>query len=311
MSFEHDAFISYAHLDNEPLLKEQQGWVTVFDQALTHLLGGFLGKKVKVWRDPKIAGNDDFSEEIVSKFPQVAVLVSILSPRYVQSEWCTREITRFCEAAEQNHGLTVGDKYRIFKVMKNPVGKDAALPEPVREVLEKMLGYKFYELNEKNNNLETFDPLFGERPREEFLALVLKLAWEMSQTIEKLSGVAAAKAKPLVYLADCARDRRETRNTIEAELKRLGYTVLPERDLPREEANTNVRGEREASDVSRSADHSPSVVLNLLAKRLPAQRVRPFPDYSFGRNCNVRGAAPAASIPVAQPPAVVVVSQSM
>src|SRR5258706_3088857 len=35
-------------------------------------------------------------------------------------------------------------------------------------------------------------------------------------------------------------------------------------------------------------------------------------DYSFGRNFNVRGAAPAASTPAAQPPAVVVVaSQSM
>ena len=31
---ERDIFISYAHLDNEALTQEEQGWVSAFDNAL-------------------------------------------------------------------------------------------------------------------------------------------------------------------------------------------------------------------------------------------------------------------------------------
>jgi hypothetical protein len=39
-------------------------------------------------RDERLRGNDIFANEIVVKqFPQTAALVSILSPRYLESEW--------------------------------------------------------------------------------------------------------------------------------------------------------------------------------------------------------------------------------
>ena len=39
--------------------------------------------------------------EIVAQFPKTAMLVSIISPRYIESEWCTREVSEFCKSAEQ------------------------------------------------------------------------------------------------------------------------------------------------------------------------------------------------------------------
>ena len=50
-----------------------------------------------------------------------AVLVSVLSSRYLESEWCTREAREFCEDAQLSGGLTVGNGLRVFKVIKTPV----------------------------------------------------------------------------------------------------------------------------------------------------------------------------------------------
>jgi len=236
MSFEHDAFISYTHLDNEPLLPtESDGWVTIFEQALTQLLSQFEGRKVKVWRDAKLKKNDVFSDEILGKLANAAVLISVLSPRYLQSEWCEREITRFYESAKEKYGVVTGNKCRIIKVIKTPMAKDANLPSPVGDVLQQMLGYEFFD-DDKPDTLVMFDPAFGDQPRQKFLARVLEVVRDVKEVLDKLAGVLpATTGKPAVYLAECTRDRREARGTIEAELKRLGYTVLPDRELPQQD----------------------------------------------------------------------------
>src|ERR1700744_48293 len=107
MHFEKDLFISYAHIDNLPLPPDQQGWISRFHASLEALLSMRLGQKAEIWRDSKLAGNDIFGDEIISQFPKTAVLLSVLSPRYLESEWCTREIQEFCKAAEQCAGLSI------------------------------------------------------------------------------------------------------------------------------------------------------------------------------------------------------------
>src|SRR5882724_2526739 len=95
MSFEKHLFISYAHIDNEPLTPEQQGWVSRFHASLRALLSMRLGRPAEIWRDDKLKGTDIFGDEIVSQFPKTAMLISVLTPRYVESEWCTKEIQKF------------------------------------------------------------------------------------------------------------------------------------------------------------------------------------------------------------------------
>src|SRR5215831_17460384 len=116
--FENDIFISYAHIDNQPLMEGHQGWVSTFHQALAIRLQQLLGGEPKIWRDPHLKGHEYFSDTIVIQLPHVAVLVLILSPPYVCSEWCVRELREFCQHAEQTGGLRLGDKARIFKVVK-------------------------------------------------------------------------------------------------------------------------------------------------------------------------------------------------
>ena len=62
MSFAQNLFISYAHIDNEPLTPGEKGWVTRFHTSLKALLSMRMGTEVQIWRDEKLQGNDVFSD---------------------------------------------------------------------------------------------------------------------------------------------------------------------------------------------------------------------------------------------------------
>jgi hypothetical protein len=115
VTFEEEAFISYAHLDDQSLIEGKQGWVSNFHRVLQIRVGQFLGKEPHIWRDPKLQGNDFFADTLVERLRKVAALVAVLSPRYVKSEWTLRELTEFWRAAELSTGIRIGDKARVFK----------------------------------------------------------------------------------------------------------------------------------------------------------------------------------------------------
>ena len=238
MRFAKDLFISYAHLDNKPLTPEQQGWISRFHATLEALLSMRLGQTAKIWRDDKLQGNDVFAKEIVEQFGQTAVLVSVLTPRYLNSDWCTREVREFCERAEQSGGVVVDNQARVFKVLKTPVDTQESLPA----VLKDVLGYEFFTL-EDGAPLE-LDPAYGEKFAQDYNRKVGKLAWDVAQLLKKLATDTGARgpdpqatAKATVYLAECSHDRKETREILEGDLRRHGYTVLPEQQLPRDEVD--------------------------------------------------------------------------
>ena len=250
MKFERQIFISYAHLDNQPLSADQSGWVSLFHGTLQTLISQRLGAAVDIWRDDKLRGNDVFSDEILGQLAGTALFVSVLTPRYLKSEWCAREIRAFCERAEAAQALVVENKARVVKVLKLPLDRDrdgeAALPAAVGQ----LLGYEFYEFDEDRTPRE-LDPAYGDKPRQAFLRKANKLAWDLAAQLETLSALAAAagpaagagaapaavsaSARPAVFLAECSRDRREARERIEAELACCGYTVLPDQRLPDDE----------------------------------------------------------------------------
>src|SRR5215467_7419774 len=83
MRFGKHVFISFAHMDNQSA-SASPGWVTHFHASLDRILSTRLGRKAEIWRDEKLRGNDVFADEIVNQLPDAAVLVSVVSPRYVR-----------------------------------------------------------------------------------------------------------------------------------------------------------------------------------------------------------------------------------
>ena len=45
MKFEKDIFISYAHIDDEPLVESQNGWITEFHRVLAIRLSQLMGRR--------------------------------------------------------------------------------------------------------------------------------------------------------------------------------------------------------------------------------------------------------------------------
>ena len=237
-TYNKDLFISYAHIDNQPLTAGEEGWITRFHASLEALLSMKLARSAKIWRDDKLQGNDVFADEIVDQFAQTAVLVSVLTPRYLKSGWCTKEVAEFCKSTEQRGGMVIENKARIFKVVKTPVGTQESLPS----VMKDALGYDFFTY--KDEAPVELDVVYGKSYGEAYNLKVNHLAWHISQLLEKLetdtrdsAQDAQVSAKATVYLAECSRDLKETRGFLEGDLQRHGYTILPDRQLPRDEAD--------------------------------------------------------------------------
>jgi hypothetical protein len=242
MEFQRHVFISYAHIDNVPLSAEQQGWISRFHNTLSAMLSMRMGRKAEIWRDSKLQGNDIFADEIIQQFPKTELLVSVLTPRYAESEWCTREVKEFCKSAESTGGLVVDNKSRVLKVIKLPIDSEDPLPPVMRQAL----GYLFYELDEQQTPLE-LDPAYGEEFTRKYNLKLAKLAYDIAQLVKKIETPAAATVaqpqeapvtapfKPAIYLAECSFDRRDAREALESELRLHGYPVLPDIQLPKTE----------------------------------------------------------------------------
>ena len=229
MTFQNDVFISYAHLDNQPLTAGAQGWVSDFHEALCKRLGEVWGKAPRVWRDPKLQGNDIFAAELAGRYEDAAVLVSVITPRYVESDWCQRELAGFWEAAEHSGGAVLGSKARVFKVVKTPVERER-IPAPVQP----LLGYEFYRLQPGSGRPLEFNKVYGSDAERDFWVRLNDLAYDVADLLKLLepSGTPPAAARPTAYLAATTSAQQPQHDALRRELLRRGYGVLPDFELP-------------------------------------------------------------------------------
>ncbi|MCP5102194.1 MAG: toll/interleukin-1 receptor domain-containing protein, partial [bacterium] len=232
MLFERDIFISYAHIDNEPLKEGDKGWVAAFHRALEVRLAQLIGEKPQIWRDQKLQGNDFFGDEIVQQFPKTAIMISILSPRYIKSEWCTKEVKEFWKTAESSVGTKIGNKSRIFKLIKTAVPYEA---HP-REIAD-TLGYEFYITDPETGRTKELDQKISGELEQVYWGRLDDIAHDICDLLEKVKQTGATGAQHqeeqlTVYLAEAGYELKEQRDMIKRELLEAGYRVLPETRLP-------------------------------------------------------------------------------
>ena len=230
MNFKSDAFISYTHLDNEVLSKRHEGWVTYLHHALEKRLAMFLGKPPHIWCDPKLTRNDHLTNTLFDKLAHVAVLVSVVSPRYVQSKSALEELSAFVRAAQSQGGLRIENKLRIFKVLKTPVPLERHPPE-----LQSVLGYEFFKIDPDTGRIRELNEIFGPEAETAFWLKLDDLAHDICDLVEKLEHPDAFPKKQEgqgVYLAETTSDLREQWETLRRDLQQHGYLIYPMRPLP-------------------------------------------------------------------------------
>jgi TIR domain/Domain of unknown function (DUF4062) len=232
--FQQDIFISYSHIDNEPLTEGQKGWVDTFHRALETRIKQVIGVPAAVWRDPEVQGNTFFKREIPDQLKKTAMLIAVVSPPYMTSEWCQDELQMFCAGAEATGGIGVGNQARIFKVIKFPIAREKYPP-----AMQDLIGYEFFEWDARTGSPHEFYTEVAGAPRQSFFNKVDDLAQQIKALAESL-GVnltsAAPRAVPAsgtsVYLAETTSDLAKERDAIRRQLEQRGHTVLPDTALP-------------------------------------------------------------------------------
>lgn len=240
MEFDKDVFISYAHLDNLTIDKDATGWITDFHQYLQFRLPQLVKgpQQLNIWRDERLTGNEIFGPEIEAQLPKMKVMVSVVTPSYIESDWCKREMEGFYKAAFQNGGISVGSKSRIFKVVKTPVPKEEIeqLPTEIHKIFDDILDYKFYfeESTGKFKELSRGKKV-KEEIEQEYIDKIEDVVQDIANLLKQLNNLSNPDAsKRKIYLAETTSDLDSYRDNLVRELEVANYYVLPNKNLSKD-----------------------------------------------------------------------------
>ena len=252
--YEEDLFLSYGHVDNTA---PTQGWIAHLHEQLEGRLKQLLGvTDLRIWRDRKLNGLDDYEEVLKGRVSRSALFLSVLSPRYVTSPSCAKEVNWFLEAARKNGRVRVDSKSRMIRVIKTPL-QGAPEPAGLREV--DTLGFRFYA--EMDDDFREFPANPNHPGYAGFEEQLERLAKAVNHLLRKMKEekppAAAATGKTgrprTVFLAETTKDLKPFRDGIRNELSERGHRVLPEENLTaddRDEIEAALAGIVPACDFS-------------------------------------------------------------
>ena len=219
--FKHDVFVSYAHADDKPRGGDPQGWVTKLREDLEATVEQFGLREFSVYQDYQgLAPNLPLTGQLMLAMEESAVLLLILSPAYIESEWCQREKNAFLGRIDPSSG-------RVFVAERRPPGA-----EPVPPELEELLRLRFYAPGTPPNPLDPFD----KRTDDKFLAAVEKLGYHLERQLRAMNhlGVVETAAVPmdpkertLIFMAEVPPDLDRLREQMKTSLDQFGIDVVP------------------------------------------------------------------------------------
>lgn len=182
-----DIFISYAHVDNQPLGGDDKGWITHFVNNLRNLVTRKRGRpeSCDLWMDFRLPGAVGVTPEIEAQLRAAHTLVLFLSPAWLASDWCRAELALF----SKHHAAHAG---RIFVVEIDAIDKATQAPANLRD----LKGYRFWEQSDQDKvrQLGWPLPLSGQASHTAYFDRLTDLATEVAQTLAQTPAIADIKA---------------------------------------------------------------------------------------------------------------------
>jgi len=241
---QHDIFVSYAHLDNQPISPGQAGWVDTLAKNLAIEVSQRLGTRdFALWMDHSLDGNRPITPEILGAIQQSATLLVVVSPAYLNSEWCRRERTAFLGLIKDR--VAAGS---VFVVFARDVARAAVPPE-----FGDLLGFQFW-VNDAEAGTDR--PLgMADVSERAYITRVLQLSHDLKRQLERLRAggtsrpaapVVTSADAPAVFIARSTEDLEDREDELKTYLSQAGIAVLPETRYP--------QGDRNAFEASMRKD---------------------------------------------------------
>jgi serine/threonine protein kinase len=234
-----DVLLNYAAIDDYPLQEGKSGWVSQLHRNLEVRMEQLSGAKVRIARLPEDAVSPAVEAALLEHVPQAKAMISVVSPPFVNSQLCRREVEQFWQGAEQTGGRYVKDKSRLLKVLKTAVSEQQ-MPQPLVDIFSPLFGFEFFEQDAETGRIREFDETFGPVLKQRFFERVYDLAYDGCQVLSllkqvrdrNLSSLPPAQGRRWVYLATTTSDVADERDRIKRELLERGHVVLPDAPLP-------------------------------------------------------------------------------
>lgn len=219
---EQDIIINYTEKDNQAESGEN-GWVTDLARFLEIMLTQVLGKK------PNISLKSEGSSLSVVDLKNTGILVSVLSPHFINSSQCLDAIEEFGNSNKSTASN------RQFKVLKTHVAYE---DQPAK--LKDGLAYELFDLDYDSGDSVIFDDYFGPAAENVYWMKMVDLAYDIHESLlliqeeNEQAGVKPLYKRDTIFLAETGQDLNVQRNVIRRELQRHGYRIVPDHMLPRE-----------------------------------------------------------------------------
>ncbi len=239
---DHDVFISYAHLDNEPFPDIEEGWVSTLVEGLKIILARKLGTKdFSLWMDHDLPANKPITPKIMNIVANSATLVIIMSKGYLESEWCSRERNAFLRVTRQR----IRSGSRVFIVECQKVNK------PIE--FEDITGYRFWMDDGKGKTIRRLGyptPIPKTLDDRPYYNQLNKIGNELAEELRRMKSGSTPSSidqkgestnlkgnspaeNPVVFLAEVTDDLVLMRDEIFQFLDQAGFRVLPKTIYPR------------------------------------------------------------------------------
>jgi len=229
-NYEHDIFLSYAHVDDIVEAGAEHGWVTTLVKGLKTKLAQKLGRSdaYKLWVDHELSRHVRITPQIMGALKKTAILIVILSPGYIASDWCQREKDTFLIFIKE----MARSGSRVFIVERDKI-KDEERPSEFKE----LTGYCFW-VQEEGKPPKTLGTPKPNPDDPRYYELVNDLSYDLAEELQKLKSAAKSpktklsEASPTMFLAEVTDDLDSQRDSVKRYLNQAGIRVLPEACYP-------------------------------------------------------------------------------
>lgn len=111
--FAYDLFISYAHVNDQRIADDDDGWVTDLHDVLSKKLLEEMRVKPRIWRDEGGLDGKQVHQGIEEALRSSAVFLAVVSAAYLESEYCNRELNAFVGQPPSRFPLIVRGHKRV------------------------------------------------------------------------------------------------------------------------------------------------------------------------------------------------------